>query len=81
MLERNSLDDVGSTYYLCQEKKIPITASLGRHTNDKMLSFYMQNPSGFNVEYGWGGRLVDDSTWVVQQHTEGSVWGHIRTPA
>lgn len=81
MLELNSLDDVGSTYYLCQEKKIPIMMSLGRHTNDQMLSFYMQNPSGFNVEYGWGARLVDDATWVVQQHTAGSVWGHVRTPA
>ena len=81
MLELNALDDVGSTYYLCQEKKIPITMSLGRHTNDQMLSFYMQSPSGFNVEYGWGARLVEDATWVVQQHTAGSVWGHVRTPA
>lgn len=76
MLELNSLDDVGATYYLCQENRLTITRSLGRHINDRMLSFYMQCPSGFDIEYGWGGRLVDDATWVVQQYTTGSVWGH-----
>ncbi len=80
MLEVNDLDDVGSTYYLCQEKNVPISMSLRKHTNDHIVSFYMQNPSGFNIEYGWGGRLVDDATWVVQQHMKGSVWGHVRSP-
>jgi len=78
MIELNSLDDVGAAYYLCQEKKLPITMSLGRHINDQMLSFYVQTPSGYNVEYGWGGRLVDDATWTVQQYRTGSVWGHLR---
>jgi len=41
-----------------------------------MVSFYMQSPSGFEVEYGWGARVVDDSTWQVQQHARGSIWGH-----
>ena len=76
MLELNSLDDVGSTYYLCQEKGITISRSLGRHSNDHMLSFYVQCPSGFDIEYGWGGRSVDDATWVVQQYMTGSLWGH-----
>jgi len=78
MIELNSLDDVGAAYYLCQERKIPITMSLGRHTNDQMVSFYMQCPSGFNVEYGWGGRLVDDGAWAVQRYNQASFWGHLR---
>jgi len=41
-----------------------------------MVSFYLRTPSGFNVEYGWGAREVDDSTWQVQVHTAGSIWGH-----
>jgi 2,3-dihydroxybiphenyl 1,2-dioxygenase len=81
MIELNSIDDVGSTYYLCQEKKLPIVMSLGRHINDQMLSFYVQSPSGFGIEYGWGGRLVDDATWAVQQYRTGSVWGHWRAQA
>ncbi len=76
MLQVQSMDDVGSTYHLCQDKGIPIARSLGRHTNDHMVSFYMNSPSGFEVEYGWGARVVDDSTWQVQLHTAGSIWGH-----
>ncbi len=76
MLQTRSLDDVGTTFYLCQDQGVPITRGLGRHTNDHMVSFYMRSPSGFEVEYGWGGRVVDDSTWQVQYHTSGSIWGH-----
>ena len=76
MLQTQSLDDVGSTYTLCQDQGVPINRTLGRHTNDHMVSFYMESPSGFEVEYGWGARTVDDSTWQVQQHTIGSMWGH-----
>ena len=76
MLQVQSMDDVGSTYDLCQDKGVPIARSLGRHTNDHMVSFYMNSPSGFEIEYGWGARVVDDSTWQVQYHTAGSIWGH-----
>jgi hypothetical protein len=41
-----------------------------------MVSFYVMTPSGFEVEYGWGGRLVDDATWIVQRHDRGTLWGH-----
>ena len=76
MLQTQSLNDVGATYDLCQDQGVPLTRGLGRHTNDHMVSFYMQTPSGFEVEYGWGARVVDDATWRVQQHTQGSIWGH-----
>ena len=80
MLQAKALDDVGMTYFLCQDQGVPVARGMGRHTNDHMVSFYMQSPSGFEVEYGWGARVVDDSTWQVQQHTRGSIWGH-RPPA
>lgn len=76
MLQAQSLNDVGSTYDLCQDRGVPIARGLGRHTNDHMVSFYMRTPSAFEVEYGWGGRQVDDTTWQVQQHVRGSIWGH-----
>ncbi len=76
MLQTQALDDVGATYDLCHDQEIQIVMSLGRHTNDHMLSFYMKTPSGFGVEYGWGAREVDDATWQVQMHTSGSIWGH-----
>jgi hypothetical protein len=49
--------------------------TLGRHSNDQMVSFYVVT-SGFEVEYGGGGRLVDDATWQVQRHDRGGLWGH-----
>jgi biphenyl-2,3-diol 1,2-dioxygenase len=76
MLQVQSLDDVGATYDLCQAKEVPIVMKLGKHTNDHMVSFYLRTPSGFNVEYGWGAREIDDNTWQVQVHTAGSSWGH-----
>ena len=52
-------------------------ATLGRHPNDLMTSFYMRTPSDILVEYGWGGREVDDATWQPQEmKTVGSFWGH-----
>ncbi len=78
MLQLNSLDDVGATYDLVKSRGIKLSMDLGKHTNDHMVSFYMKTPSGFDVEYGWGARLIDDATWHVTQHTAGSVWGHKR---
>jgi 2,3-dihydroxybiphenyl 1,2-dioxygenase len=75
MLQVKELDYVGITFNLVEEKGIR-TGKLGRHTNDHMFSFYMQTPSGFNVEYGWGGREVDDEKWEVQYYKEASNWGH-----
>jgi 2,3-dihydroxybiphenyl 1,2-dioxygenase len=76
MLELRNTDDIGSTHDLCQDQRVPIVSSLGRHTNDHMLSFYMQTPSGFQVEYGYGGRVIDDDVWEVQLHHAPSIWGH-----
>jgi 2,3-dihydroxybiphenyl 1,2-dioxygenase len=75
MLQVTELDSVGITFNLIEEKQIR-TGKLGRHTNDHMFSFYMQTPSGFNVEYGWGGREVDDEQWEVAYYKEASIWGH-----
>ena len=54
--------------------------TLGRHSGDYITSFYTWNPSGFMVEYGWGGQVVDDSTWKPFERKHGpSLWGHDRT--
>ena len=76
MLQAQGMNDVGATYDLVLDQEREITRGLGRHTNDHMTSFYMKTPSGFDVEYGWGARTVDDTTWQVQRHEAGSIWGH-----
>jgi len=77
MLEVASLDDVGTALDLCNQHKVPLAMGLGRHTNDLMTSFYVRTPSGFEIEYGWGGRLVDnEQSWVVASYGATSIWGH-----
>jgi 2,3-dihydroxybiphenyl 1,2-dioxygenase len=77
MIEALRLEDVGRAYDRVMDAKVPIVNSLGQHSNDPMLSFYVQSPSGFNMEFGWNGLMVDDSTWSVRTWTSrGELWGH-----
>jgi 2,3-dihydroxybiphenyl 1,2-dioxygenase len=56
MIEVDTLDDVGLTHDLVRRNKIPVAITLGKHSNDHMFSFYVKNPSGWMIEYGWAGR-------------------------
>jgi extradiol dioxygenase len=76
MLEVNELDDVGIAYDLVQTGGYPLSMKLGRHSTDQMLSFYVVSPAGFEIEYGWGGRQIDDETWHVVRADRGELWGH-----
>ena len=79
MVEYTNLDDVGQGYDLAQLQEDRIAYTLGRHTNDYMTSFYANTPSGFFVESGWGGRVIDPATWVPEETSVGpSFWGHER---
>ena len=79
MVEYNNLDDVGQGYDLLQFEDNKIAYTMGRHTNDYMTSFYSYSPSGFFVENGWGGRLIDPNTWKPELTDIGpSFWGHER---
>jgi 2,3-dihydroxybiphenyl 1,2-dioxygenase len=76
MLETLSLDDVGRAYDIVRSRKLPLVLTLGQHSNDRMTSFYMRTPSGFSMEYGWGGLLVDDAVWQVKHYSTTKLWGH-----
>jgi 3,4-dihydroxy-9,10-secoandrosta-1,3,5(10)-triene-9,17-dione 4,5-dioxygenase len=76
MVEVDELDAVGRGLDRCQRLGAPISSTLGRHTNDHMVSFYVGTPGGFDVEYGTGGRIVDAATWVATEITAVSYWGH-----
>jgi 2,3-dihydroxybiphenyl 1,2-dioxygenase len=80
MLEVDNLDVVGRALDRVTAAGIPINLSLGKHANDLMTSFYMSTPSGCDLEYGCGGRLVDDA-WTPTWFDRPSFWGHKhRTP-
>ena len=72
MVEVDHMDDVGLTYELVREHKIPVTVTPGKHSNDHMYSFYFRNPSGWMIEYGWGARpATHQSEYYVRD-----VYGH-----
>ena len=79
MVELFSLDDVGQCYDLALGEQDRIGVTLGRHINDEVTSFYSNSPSGFMVEYGWGGRVIEVDSWQTEEVTFGpSMWGHDR---
>jgi len=77
MVETQSIDDVGRALDRCVKAGRHLTFTLGRHANDEMLSFYPMTPSGFDLEFGWGGLEVDDESWHVLTHDTNSAWGHV----
>ena len=78
MFEVLALDDVGRAYDFALDGW-RIGQTLGRHSNDWVLSFYAFCPAGFMMECGWGGRTVDEATWTPREVTHGgSMWGHDR---
>jgi 2,3-dihydroxybiphenyl 1,2-dioxygenase len=76
MVEVNELDDTGRAYDLINKEGIPLRMDLGRHTNDGMTSFYLRTPSGFAIEVGNGGIVIDDAAWEVKTWRSPMRWGH-----
>lgn len=78
MLQVESLDEVGYALDRLKACDVKLTQSLGRHSNDKMVSFYCTTPSGFELEYGFGAIEVHEADWSMARHDRISSWGHHR---
>jgi catechol 2,3-dioxygenase-like lactoylglutathione lyase family enzyme len=80
MVEMYSLDDVGQGYDLAlADGAERVVATLGRHCNDFMTSFYQRTPGDFLAECGWGGRNAEPATWQPKEMTTvESYWAHHR---
>jgi 2,3-dihydroxybiphenyl 1,2-dioxygenase len=78
MLEYRDMNDVGFAYERAKQAGIPIVLELGHHPNDQMFSFYMRTPSGFGIELGFGGIVIDEANWEPQLYDVMSDWGHAR---
>jgi 3,4-dihydroxy-9,10-secoandrosta-1,3,5(10)-triene-9,17-dione 4,5-dioxygenase len=76
MIEVPTMDEVGRAYDRMRKHDVKLMATLGRHVNDEVVSFYMSTPSNFALEFGYGGRLVDWSRHRVFETTAVSLWGH-----
>jgi biphenyl-2,3-diol 1,2-dioxygenase len=78
MIQVQALDEVGFALDRVKAAGTTLTQSLGQHTNDKMVSFYMATPSGFELEYGYDALQVDAPNWSLARHDKISSWGHHR---
>lgn len=76
MVEVESMTEVGRAHDRRIAHNVPLSATLGQHLNDRMTSFYMKTPSGFDLEYGYGGLLVDWQDHSAFEFTRVSLWGH-----
>jgi biphenyl-2,3-diol 1,2-dioxygenase len=76
MIEVNKVEDVGFARDRCLEMGQGVLMDIGQHPNDKMISFYGQTPSGFFVEFGWGGAKINEDHWQVATYNKLSEWGH-----
>jgi 2,3-dihydroxybiphenyl 1,2-dioxygenase len=80
MVEVADRDDVGYAFDRAWNAGCAIANGLGRHDNDRMFSFYVVSPAGFQVEVGHGARLVTEGWDENRRYDRISVWGHQPLP-
>lgn len=78
MLQTANLDMVGAAIDRTLATGARPASSLGKHSNDHMVSFYLQTPSSCQIEYGWDGREPNIEPWTTVVYDGSSVWGHNR---
>ncbi|HEU5265726.1 MAG TPA: VOC family protein [Jatrophihabitans sp.] len=76
MVEVDTLDAVGQALDRLTKLGFSISSTLGRHTNDKMVSFYVRAPGGWDIELGFDGLRVDETHYTAEEITADSYWGH-----
>ncbi|MCK8669526.1 biphenyl-2,3-diol 1,2-dioxygenase [Rhodococcus sp. NPDC003382] len=76
MVEVDTLDAVGQALDRVMRDGYSVSSTLGRHTNDKMVSFYVRAPGGWDIEFGTDGMRVDERFYTAEEITADSYWGH-----
>lgn len=76
MLELPNLVEVGKAHDRMKALGYPESATLGQHFNDQTVGFYVQTPSGFDLEIGCDSLVIDPDSWEVTKHVGISIWGH-----
>lgn len=76
MLEYPNLVEVGKAHDRMKQYGYAESASIGQHLNDETVGFYVQTPSGFDLEIGCDSLVIEPESWQVTQHEGISIWGH-----
>jgi 2,3-dihydroxyethylbenzene 1,2-dioxygenase len=72
MLEYTDLNDLGASHDVIRKRSIPVALQLGKHANDKALTFYSASPSGWLMELGWNAAKAGSQ----QEYHHLDVFGH-----
>lgn len=72
LIEYTDLDDLGIAHDIVSKRQIDVAMKLGKHSNDKALTFYHANPSGWLWELGWGAAKSTGQ----QVYYKGDIFGH-----
>jgi 2,3-dihydroxybiphenyl 1,2-dioxygenase len=75
-MQVTTLDDVSDAFTRSRKLGFKIAMSVGQHTNDRDVSFYVVTPSGFYFELGWSPSEDEGEHWPEVVHRGISVWGH-----
>lgn len=75
MLELPNMLEVGRAHDRMLAAGCKESATIGQHVNDETTGFYVQTPSGFDLEIGHGSIVVDPKTWETTAHETISYWG------
>jgi biphenyl-2,3-diol 1,2-dioxygenase len=83
MLETKDVNDVGAAFDRTWATTLGIANGLGLHDNDRMFSFYVISPGGYQVEVGYGARTIEEPWTENRKYDRISIWGHqpLRLPA
>lgn len=75
-IEAATLDDLERAFTRCRHLGFEMAHEIGQHPNDRELSFYVLTPSGFEIEFGWNARTVEEHSWRPASYDGISLWGH-----
>jgi 3,4-dihydroxy-9,10-secoandrosta-1,3,5(10)-triene-9,17-dione 4,5-dioxygenase len=76
MVEVKTMDELGHFMDRIHASGTKVVTGMGRHTNDRMVSMYVESPAGFALEFGFDGVKVDWDNYTPTESAAPSVWGH-----
>ncbi len=75
MLHVADVLDVGRALDRCSARRA-LKTSIGQHSNDMMVSFYLYAPGRFELEFATGGERHDNATWSARELDGFKAWGY-----
>jgi 3,4-dihydroxy-9,10-secoandrosta-1,3,5(10)-triene-9,17-dione 4,5-dioxygenase len=76
MVNARTVTDVGRAFDRCRSAGAELRTTIGQHSNDLMISFYVASPGGIEIEFAAQGQDVDDRIWNTRELTEFKIWGY-----